>query len=418
MNKQYTFQIATIGALFFFFGFVTWNNSILVPYLKIACELSNFQSYLVTFAFYVAYFVMAIPSSIILKATGYKNGIVLGLLVCAIGTLLFIPAAMNRFYIMFLSALYILGTGLAILQTAANPYITLLGPPEGASSRINIMGTCSSIAGMAAPLIFGSIALKNADNLQKQASELSGPLKDALLNSLSERVIAPYAILSLILVLLAMMIWFSKLPEIEKETETKVDPSDNLWKHKHLVLGVIAIFAYVGVEVLSIDSLVSYAAYQGYSLENAKNFPSYCVGAMFIGRFLGIFLMGKKISSQNALAFNSLVAILLVLTALFTKGDISIGCIVLLGLCHSIMWSSIFPLAIADLGLYTKRGSSFLIMAIVGGALIPPLYGKVADMLDNDLRASYFIMLPFYLFLLYYGFSGYKVINKKPSTNN
>ena len=385
MKKQYTFQIATIGALFFFFGFVTWTNSILVPYLKIACELSNFQSYLVTFAFYVAYFVMAIPSSIILRNTGYKNGIVLGLLVCATGTLLFIPAAMNRNYMMFLSALYILGTGLAILQTAANPYITLLGTPEGASSRINIMGTCASIAGMAAPIIFGSIILKDSDNLQKQVVELSGSLKVALLNSLSERVIAPYAILTLILVLLSMMIWFSKLPDIEKEAETFANPTDRLWKYNHLVLGIVAIFSYVGVEVLAIDSIVNYGSFQGYPMEIAKKLPFICLFGMFIGRFIGIFLIGKKVTSQTALYFNSFVAVLLVIIALFTNGILSLICIILLSLCNSIMWASIFPLAIAELGSYTKRGSSFLIMAIVGGALIPPLYGKIADLLNNDL---------------------------------
>jgi len=388
---------------------VTWANSILVPYLKIACELSNFQSYLVTFAFYVAYFVMAIPSSIILNKTGYKNGIVLGLLTCAIGAALFIPAASFRVYWLFLIALYVVGTGLAVLQTAANPYITLLGSPEGAASRINIMGVASSVAGMSAPHIFGSIMLENADEIQNQAVQLTGTLKIALLDDLSQRVIIPYTILAIVLLILTTMIYFSGLPDIEKENKTDLVNKQDFWKHKHLVLGVIAIFCYVGLEVLSIDSLVNYAASQGVKLENAKEFPRNCILAMLIGRFLGIFVMGKKLSSQNALAFTSIAGIVLVVAAIMLNGLASIWCIVLLGFFHSIMWSAIFPLAIAELGDYTKRASSYLIMAIVGGALIPPLYGKTADLLSNNLQISYLIMIPFYLFLFYYGWKGYVV---------
>lgn len=412
MRNPYPFQIATIGALFFFFGFVTWTNSILVPYLQIACELTNFQSYFVTFAFYVAYFVMAIPSSYILQLIGYKNGIVIGLLVCATGTLLFIPAALNRFYLLFLIALYVVGTGLALLQTAANPYITLIGPPEGAASRINIMGTCSSIAGMLAPLILGFIALKDADNLKQQAQELSGPLKDALLDSLSHRVIEPYSILTIVLVVLALMIKYSPLPEVD--TESSISPSSGtVWEHPHLVWGILSIFAYVGVEVLAIDSLVGYANSQGFTLGQAKQFPSYAVGLMLAGRFAGIFLLNKTIRPHHALTANTVVALLLIFISQITSGMASIICILLLSLCHSIMWSVIFPMAIHGLGNYKKRASSYLIMGIVGGALIPPMYGKLADVLHNNLQISYLVMLPFYAILLYFGWVGYKTKTKQ-----
>ncbi len=409
MRNSYPIQIATIGALFFFFGFVTWTNSILIPYLKIACELNNFQSYLVTFAFYVAYFVMAIPSSFILTKIGYKNGIVLGLLICATGTMLFIPAAIQRYYILFLIALYVVGTGLALLQTAANPYITLIGAPEGAASRINIMGTCGSIAGMSAPYIFGSIILNNADNLQRQAQELGGPLKEALLDSLAHRVLQPYALLTFVLIGLALMIRYAPLPGVgvEKQTEGSSEEGQ-LWNHPHLVAGILAIFSYVGVEVLAIDSLVGFGNSLGFSLEEAKLFPTYCLATMLLGRFLGIFLMGKWVKAQDALAFNSLVAIGLTFGVQLLSGIPALTCIILLGLCHSIMWASIFPLAIDGLGAYTKRGSSYLIMAIVGGALIPPMYGRLADILHNDLKTSYLIMLPFYGILLYFGVWGYK----------
>lgn len=408
MRNTYPIQITIIGALFFFFGFVTWTNSILIPYLKIACELDNFQSYLVTFAFYVAYFVMAIPSSHILHRIGYKNGIVLGLLVCATGTMLFIPAALQRHYLFFLVALYVLGTGLALLQTAANPYITLIGTSEGASSRINIMGTCNSVAGMTAPFLFGSIILNNADNLKEQAQELGGPLKEALLDSLSHRVMEPYGLLTLILVALALMIKYSPLPEVDTPTDT-TSSQGSIWKHTHLVWGIVALFSYVGVEVLAVDSLVGFANSQGYTLEMAKLFPAYCLGTMLLGRFLGIFLLGRFVKPQDALAFNSLIALGLIIAVQLLNGFPALGCIVLLGLCHSIMWSAIFPLAIDGLGPYTKRASSYLIMAIVGGAIVPPLYGKMADILGDDLKTSYLIMLPFYGVLLYFGWSGYKV---------
>lgn len=407
MRSSYPIQITIIGALFFFFGFVTWANSILIPYLQIACELTNFQSYFVTFAFYVAYFVMAIPSSYILQWIGYKNGIVIGLLICATGTLLFIPAALNRYYLLFLIALYVVGTGLALLQTAANPYITLIGNPEGASSRINVMGTCNSVAGMLAPLIFGSIALKNAENLKKQAHELGGPLKEALLDSLSHRVLEPYAVLTLILVVLAILIKYSPLPEIEHPTAAA--DKGSIWEHKHLVWGILSIFSYVGVEVLAIDSLVNFASTQGFNLEEAKQFPSYCIGLMLIGRIAGIFVLGKYIKAQDALAFNTLTSIGFVIASQLLSGLPAVICIILLGLWHSIMWSAIFPLAIDRLGNFTKRGSSYLIMAIVGGAIIPPLYGKIADLLHNDLKTSYLIMLPFYGILLYFGTKGYKI---------
>lgn len=411
MRNPYPLQIATIGALFFFFGFVTWTNSILVKYLQIACELDNFESFFITSAFYGAYFFMAIPSSYILNWVGYKNGIVIGLLICAIGTLLFIPAALSRYFLLFLIAQYTIGTGLTLLQTAANPYITLIGHPEAAASRINIMGTCSSVAGMLAPVILGSIMFENVDYLERQAQELLGAAKDALLNNLSHRVLEPYAILTIVLVALAVLIRYSPLPGVE--TESSVSQSKgNLWEHPHLVWGILSIFAYVGVEVLAIDSLVGYANSQGFTLEQSKQFPSYAVGLMLVGRFVGIFILNKTIRPQHALTVNTLVAVSLIVLSQFTSGMTSISCILLLSLCHSIMWSVIFPMAIDGLGSYKKRASSYLIMGIVGGALIPPVYGKLADILHNNLKISYLTMLPFYAILLYFGWAGYKIKTK------
>src|SRR6266404_5936001 len=248
--------VAVIGALFFIFGFVTWLNSVLIPYLKIACELNNFESYLVAFAFYIAYLLMAIPSARVLKIFGFKNGMSLGLLVMAAGALLFIPAALTRIYSLFLLGLFVQGTGLALLQPASNPYITIVGPRESAAKRISIMGICNKLAGAVAPVILGAIALKNADAIKAKLIHLNEVQRAAELNDLALRVIVPYLAIVVVLVILALLIYFSGLPEIDTDHEDEVTASVNINKRSifqfpHLMLGVLAIFLYVGVEVLA-----------------------------------------------------------------------------------------------------------------------------------------------------------------------
>lgn len=404
--------IIIIGALFFVFGFVTWLNSVLIPYLKIACELNNFESYLVAFAFYIAYLVMAIPSAWVLKATGFKKGMSVGLLVMGIGALVFIPAAMTRTYGLFLLGLFIQGTGLAVLQTAANPYITILGPRESAAKRISIMGICNKVAGAIAPIILGAIALKDADALVERLSTMSLAQKAAELDVLAARVITPYIIMIVVLVILAVVVYLSSLPEIDTEHEDETVAAANtnktsILQFPHLVIGTLAMFFYVGVEVMAGDTVISYGASQGIELTNAKFFTTCTLIAMIVGYFVGIVTIPKFITQEKALQYCAILGVIFSLAAIFTDGFASVLFISLLGLANSLVFPAIWPLAIADLGRFTKIGSSFLIMAIAGGAVLPLLYGYLADSFNP--QQAYWIMVPCYLFIWYYAVAGHKV---------
>jgi FHS family L-fucose permease-like MFS transporter len=413
-KSNYAFSIFILGTLFFIFGFVTWLNGTLIPYLKIACVLNNFESYLVAFAFYISYFVTAIPSSWLLKKTGFKRGMMVGLLVMAAGALVFIPAAQTRTYGLFLTGLFIIGTGLSILQTASNPYITILGPLESAAKRISIMGICNKVAGTLAPLILGAIVLSDADTLVNTLQQMNADDKIAKLNELASRVILPYTIMAVVLTALAMMIRFSNIPEIEAEEEDEKISSDNVSKttvfqFPNLVLGMIAIFLYVGVEVMSGDTIGPYGQHQGIALSVSKNFTSYTLSAMVIGYILGILLIPKYIKQDKALAISAIVGILFTCITLTTSAYTSVMFIALLGLANALMWPAIWPLALEGLGKFTKTGSALLIMAIAGGAVIPPLYGKLADIASIGPQKAYFIMIPCYLFILYYSLKGHKL---------
>ena len=409
--------IYIIGALFFVFGFITWSNSVLIPYLKIACELSNFAAYLVAFAFYISYFVMAIPSAWILQRTGFKKGMSLGLAVIGIGALMFIPAALMRAYPLFLLGLFVQGTGLSILQTASNPYITILGPIESAAKRISIMGVCNKFAGILAPIILGAITLKGADELTAKIKSMEVAEKAIELNMLASRVIFPYVIIALILIVLAVAINYSSLPEVDADVEDSEMATQNSGKTSildfpHLVLGVIALFLYVGVEVMAGDTIIAYGSAQGISLDTAKFFTSCTLIAMLIGYFAGIAFIPKYLSQKTALTISSIFGVIFSLIAILTTGYVSVLFIALLGLANALMWPAIWPLSISGLGRFTKIGSSLLIMAIAGGAVLPLLYGYIGDQ-THSLSAGYWIMIPAYLFILYFAVAGHKLKSKK-----
>ncbi len=406
-----TRSIVIIGALFFIFGFVTWLNSVLIPYLRIACELNNFESYLVAFAFYISYLVMAIPSVWVLKRTGFKNGMSVGLLVMAVGALIFIPAALTRTYGLFLLGLFVQGTGLAVLQTAANPYITILGPRESAARRISIMGICNKVAGALAPIALGAVALKDADALIERLKTMDLAAKAAELNELASRVVVPYLLMLGVLVLLAVLIYFSSLPEIDTDHEDTAVAAANtsktsIMQFPHLLLGALAMFFYVGVEVIAGDTIISYGASQGIALTTAKFFTACTMSAMILGYGIGVVAIPKYISQEKALQVSPVVGILFALGALFTSGYTSVLFISLLGLANSLIFPAIWPLAIEGLGRFTKIGSSFLIMAIAGGAVLPLLYGRLADQFTA--HQAYWLLIPCYLYILYYGVAGHK----------
>jgi MFS transporter, FHS family, L-fucose permease len=404
--------ILFIGILFFIFGFVTWLNSVLIPYLKIACELNNLESYLVAFSFYISYFVMAIPSAGVLKLVGFKKGMSLGLLVMAIGALVFIPAALSRTFGLFLLGLFIQGTGLAVLQTAANPYITILGPRESAARRISIMGVCNKLAGAIAPIILGAVALKDIDLLVAKIQNMSIAEKALELNELALRVINPYIILTVILVLLALFIFLSGLPEIDTDIEDEEVAASNsnkksIFQFPQLIMGTVAMFFYVGVEVIAGDTVISYGASQGIALSSAKFFATTTLISMIAGYLIGIATIPKYISQGKALMITTIVGVVFTSVALFTTGFTSVLFISLLGIANALVFPAIWPLAIDGLGRFTKIGSSFLIMAIAGGAIIPLLYGFLAD--KFSLHDAYWIALPCYIFIFYYAKYGHKI---------
>ncbi|WP_443938904.1 sugar MFS transporter [Pedobacter sp. MW01-1-1] len=411
-----------LGGLFFIFGFVTWINAILIPYFKIACELSNFESYLVAFAFYISYFIMSIPSSYLLKRVGFKKGIMFGLWIMSIGVFTFIPAALSRTYSIFLMGLFTIGSGLAILQTAANPYITILGPIDQAAKRISIMGICNKGAGLLAPLIFASVVFKVSDNeVLNRLAFMTDAERNGVLDQLIRRVIIPYGILGTVLASLGLFIRYSPLPEInteEEDTELLQTNADkkHVFHFPYLILGVLAIFMHVGTQVIAIDTVIGYATSMGMPIMKAKVFPSYTLFTTIIGYLLGIVLIPKYISQVNVLRACTLLGAMLTLFIVFSSGvyevfghaaDISIWFIVLLGLANSLVWAGIWPLALNNLGRFTKVGASILIMALCGSALFPLLYGYVADIYNE--KVAYWILFPCYLYLIFYAFYGHKI---------
>jgi MFS transporter, FHS family, L-fucose permease len=414
-QKSYALPMIIIGALFFVFGFVTWVNGTLIPYLKIACELdSDIQSFLVVTAFFIAYTVMAVPSSMVLRKTGYKRGMAIGLFVMAIGAFLFIPAAGSRNFNLFLLGLFIIGTGLALLQTASNPYVSIIGPIESAAKRISIMGICNKIAGILAGLIFGYIALKDADGLEARLAAMDIASKDAALDELASRVIIPYIIIGSVLILLAVAILFSGLPDIKDDgeiesTDTSASGKTSAFQFPHLMLGVLALFLYVGVEVMAGDTIISYGKSLGIELSEARFYTQWTLAFMLFGYVIGIFMIPKYLSQSKALRISAILGVIFTTGAVLTSGKTSVVFIALLGLANSLMWPAIFPLAIDGLGKFTKIGSAFLIMAISGGAILPLIYAKVAEAIgDNGMRSAYGIMIPCYLFILYFAIRGYK----------
>ncbi|HJS55684.1 MAG TPA: sugar MFS transporter [Chitinophagaceae bacterium] len=410
LQRSYVFPLIIIGALFFIFGFVTWANSQLIPYLKIACELTDTQSFLVATAFFAAYFIMAIPSSAILKWTSFKKGMSLGLLVMAVGALLFIPAAGSRSYALFLTGLFIIGTGLALLQTASNPYVTVLGPLESAAQRISIMGICNKTAGILAVFILGGIVLKDVDTLKAKLLTLSEAEKNAELNTLASRVVNPYITIAIILAILAVIIYFLHLPEINEEEEADTfhrKDKTSVFQFPHLVLGAIAIFFYVGAEVISYDTFAGFGESLGFPLEQASTFASYTGYGLLGGYITGIICIPKYISQRKALVGSAILSIILVLLTILTGGMTAVVCFALLGFSNAVMWPAIWPLAIDGLGRFTKIGAALLIMGIVGGAILPPLYGMLSNAFESK-QMGYWLMIPCYLYVLYYSMKGYK----------
>ena len=400
MQQKNSFNIFIIGALFFVFGFVTLLNSVLIPFLKTACELTASEASLVPFAFYIAYFVMAIPSSAILKRTGFANGMALGLIIMAVGSLVFVPAAMQRNYLLFLIGLFTQGTGLALLQTATNPYVTIIGPIESAAQRISIMGICNKIAGMIGVLALFSALFSSTEHLMVDFDTVTNvALREQVLQQLSNSVIFPYLIMTVVLVGLVLFIKLAKLPEIiEEEQEDSKAAHHSIFAYPYLWFGILAIFLYVGVEVLAIDYLILYANSLQIPTDVSRYYPVAALCALVVGYLVGIALVPKVISQRISLVINASLGLALLVVALCATGKSSVYAIIALSFAHAIMWPAIWPLSIHNLGKHTKLASAFLIMGIAGGAIFPLIYGSLSDTFGS--QWAYIIMLPSYIYLI------------------
>lgn len=420
LDKKSTYiSIGIIGLMFFVFGFVSWVNAILIPYFRIACELTNFESYLVAFAFYISYLVMSMPSSYLLKRVGYKRGIVIGFWIMALGALIFVPAAYGRTFPVFLLGLFTLGTGLAVLQTVANLYITLIGDKERAAQRISIMGICNKGAGILAPLAFSWAVLRPTDNeLFRQIPLMDEITRAAALDELILRVVVPYTVMAIVLFLIGVFVRFSPLPEIENEERGNDDANKrtSVLQYPHLVLGAIAIFLHVGTQVIAIDTIISYADSMGVTLLEARAFPSYTLAATIVGYFSGIFLIPRFLSQKLMLQICALVGLLLavlVSTVQFQVGwlgfdlNISIWFLALIGVPNALIWAGIWPLALNGLGEYAKQGSALLIMGLCGNAILPIVYGGLADSVGEQI--AYWVLVPCFSYIAFYAFYGHRI---------
>lgn len=408
-------SLAMVGCLFFVFGLVSWVNSILVPYFKVACDLqSGVQTYLVTFAFYIAYLVMTVPASFLLKKVGYKKGAMIGLFIMATGTLLFWPAALTRTYAMFLAALFVIGTSLAILQSVANPFVTIIGPHESAAKRISVMGICNKFAGIIAPLLFAAVVIRPEDKDIMAAVEsglLAGPAKEAALDEMIKGVIPPYLVLTVFLAIFAVVFFKSPIKDINPDKDNKsvegTQDRSSVWAYPYLVLGVVALFCHLGSQQISIATIIEYAQSMGLDLDAAKVFPSYTLACILGGYLLGVIFIPKYISQQKALVVCTITGLILSVLVLALPLKASIWCVVLLGIPNSLIYAGIWPLAIRGLGKWTTLGSSLLVMALCGNAILSLLYGLMTDYMS--LQASYWLLIPCFAFMIYYALWGYKV---------
>ncbi|HJS91295.1 MAG TPA: sugar MFS transporter [Steroidobacteraceae bacterium] len=389
-----------MAGLFALFGCVTWLNGVLIPFLKLVCRLDTFEALLVTFAFYIAYFVMALPSARVLAITGYRHGMALGLAVMAAGTLVFVPAALTRSYGIFLTGLFLQGTGLCLLQTAANPYVIILGPHESAARRVSIMGVCNKLAGAVSPMLLGALVFAGFGRMQTGGGATLGA---AALEHLAHRLLLPYIAMAVGLLALTLGIERSRLPE-PKEPAAERDRDEGgpfRWtRHPLLLFGFWALFFEMAVEVIAGDTIVLYGQALHFPIQTARFFASLTLTAMVIGYLLGIALIPKRISQERALALSAGTGIILTLAIAVTHGLASVLIVASLGFANAVLWPAIFPIALTGLGPHTKTGAAIMIMAIIGGAVVPPGYGLVARWVGNQM--AYLVLVPMYGFMLSY----------------
>ncbi len=399
---NYRFALVALTSLFFMWGFITCLNDILIPHLKSVFSLNYTQAMLIQFCFFGAYFLISLPAGALVKQIGYKKGIVAGLLIASVGCLLFYPAANSLSYPLFLGGLFVLASGITVLQVSANPYVTALGAPETASSRLNLTQAFNSLGTTVAPF-FGALLILSAATAG--VSTMASAQSDA------ETVKLPYLLLASALMLLAIIFGQLKLPNIGSHTasEPQLKDSGSAWSYPHLVLGALAIFLYVGAEVSIGSFLVNFLGLQeiaGLSEADAAHYIAFYWGGAMVGRFIGAILM-RRVRPGLVLACHAAGAIALVSTAILGSGSLAMWAILLVGLCNSIMFPTIFSLAVNKLGRHTSQGSGILCLAIVGGALVPLLQGVLADSIGIQLGFALTVVC--YGYIAFYGLKGSQV---------
>lgn len=410
-QSHYLMSMVIIGVLFAIFGFVTWLNSSLILFVKVGFNLDNVSAFFVPLVFYISYFVLALPSAVVLRRTGMKKGMALGLFVMAIGAVVFAQSMAMYSYAGALVGLFVIGAGLALLQTASNPYVSILGPIESGAKRVAIMGICNKAAGGLAPYVFGALLLGGvgayADKIQATAS----PAAKALLqHAFVSRAFAPYVVMAVVLALLAVLVVLSSLPEIKPADSGHANGAAahrSIFGFPHLWLGVLCIFVYVGMEVMAGDGIVIYGQSAGLPLDAVKHLTTWTMVAMLAGYLLGVLLTPRVVSQQRYLAASAVLGVLFAIGAWATHGSLSVAFVAALGFANAMMWPAIFPLAIKGLGDRTEFGSALLIMGIAGGALIPQFFVHLEEII-NFQTAFLLVMVPGYAYILFYGLLGHR----------
>ncbi|WP_417939438.1 L-fucose:H+ symporter permease [Flavobacterium sp. RS13.1] len=410
-GNQYLLPFILITSLFFLWGMAHGLDGILIPHLKKACQLNNRESTLIDTSIYFAYFIMAIPSGMLIKRFGYKNSIITGLLVFAIGAFLFVPAANSRTYELFLFALFVIGCGLTILETSANPYAAILGPAESSSFRLNLAASFNGLAAMLGPILGGIFILSGINYTPAEMAEMPDTAKTAYLLEEASAVKLPYIILGSVLVLVAIIFYFMHLPSMKsKQTENEVKPGFfSVLKFSHLSWAVVAQFFYVGAQVCVTSFFVRIAQKEAGLDEKTAAYYLGIYGLLFmIGRFSGTFFL-KFVKDYVLLSIYCIISALLCLVAIYGSGIIVIYALGGIGFFMSIMFPTIFSLGLVGLKSNTETGSSWLVMSIVGGAILPYAMGTLIDMKHDDIQSGYIIPLVCFVIILYFGIFGHKV---------
>jgi len=426
-TKNNLVPIIIIASLFFIFGFVTWINGALIPFMKTINELTESQSYLVASASYISFVIMALPASYILKKIGFRKGMSLGLIIMAIGALVFIPAAEARTYWVFLTGIFIQGIGMTLLQTAANPYITILGPIESGAKRIAIMGIANKTAGALGSLIFGALLLSGIDQVKEKLSSASVEEKGVLLDTMADSVFVPYLVMAIVLIILGLLIRKAPLPHVEasepEEVKEGATAKTSILQFPHLWLGVLTLFVYVGAEVIAGDTIIAYGISLGFPSADAKFFTTLTLFAMVFTYAIGVILIPKYLKQGTALKISATLGIIFSICILLTTGFTSVLFVAALGVANALVGPAVWPLTLEGLGEFTKTASALLIMAISGGAIIPPLYGRMVDANKHELitkglnevdalatasTSSYWILIPCYALILFFAIWGHK----------